>query len=49
MGGGLFAAVVALALSYFLAEAVVVMADCAQNLKMTRQIAEQYDKDRKKP
>jgi hypothetical protein len=48
MGGGLFAAFVVLVLCYFLAEAVVVMADSARNIKITRQIAEQYDKDRKK-
>jgi hypothetical protein len=34
--------------TYFLAEAVCMMANSAQNIKMTRQIAEQYDKDRKK-
>jgi hypothetical protein len=49
MGGGLFAAFVVLVVSYFLAEAVCMMADRAQNIKITRQIAEQYDKDRKKP
>jgi hypothetical protein len=49
MGGGLFAAFVVLVVSYFLAEAVCMMADSAQNIKITRQIAEQYDKDRKKP
>jgi hypothetical protein len=49
MGGGLLAAFVVLVVSYFLAEAVVVMAESARNIKITRQIAEQYDKDRKKP
>jgi hypothetical protein len=49
MGGGLFAAFVVLVVSYFLAEAICMMADSAQHIKMTRQIAEQYDKDRKKP
>ena len=48
MGGGLFAAFVVLVLSYFLAEAVVVMAESARNIKITRQIAEQYDKSAKK-
>ncbi len=47
-GGGLFMAFVVLVLSYFLAEAVVVLADIARNIKMTRQIAEQYDKGTKK-
>ena len=47
MGGGLFAAFVVLVLTYFLAEAVVVMAESARNLKITRQIAEQYDKKSK--
>jgi hypothetical protein len=49
MGGGLFAAFVVLVLCYFLAEVVRVMADSARNIKITRQIAEQYDKDTKKP
>jgi zinc-ribbon domain len=49
MGGGLFAAFVVLVVTSFLAEAVCMMADSAQNIKITRQIAEQYDKDRKKP
>jgi len=48
MGGGLFAAFVVLVLTYFLAEAVCMMAESARNLKITRQIAEQYDKDTKK-
>jgi hypothetical protein len=48
MGGGLFAAFVVLVLSYFLAETVILMSDSARNIKITRQIAEQYDKDRKK-
>jgi hypothetical protein len=48
MGGGLFAAFVVLVLSYFLAEAVCLMADSAHNIKITRQIAEQYDKATKK-
>jgi hypothetical protein len=48
MAGGLFAAFVVLVLSYFLAEAVLVLAESARNIKITRQIAEQYDKDRKK-
>ena len=48
MGGGLFAAFVVLVLTYFLAEAVVVLAESARNLKITRQIAEQYDKGTKK-
>jgi hypothetical protein len=49
MGGGLLAAFVVLVLCYFLAEAVLLMADIARNAKITRQIAEQYDKDTKKP
>jgi hypothetical protein len=49
MGGGLFAAFVVLVLCYFLAEAVLLMADIAKNAKITRQIAEQYDKDTKNP
>jgi len=48
MGGGLFAAFVVLVLTYFLAEAVCMMAESARNLKITRQIAEQYDKATKK-
>jgi hypothetical protein len=48
MGGGLFAAIVVLVFSYFLAEAVAMMADSARNIKITRQIAEQYDKGTKK-
>jgi hypothetical protein len=48
MGGGLFAAFVVLVLTYFLAEAVLVMAESARNLKITRQIAEQHDKTTKK-
>ncbi len=47
MGGGLFAAFVVLVVSYFLAEAVVLIAESAQNLKITRQIAEQHDKKSK--
>jgi hypothetical protein len=49
IGGGLFAAFVVLVLCYFLAESVLVMADIGKNAKITRQIAEQYDKDTKKP
>jgi hypothetical protein len=49
MGGGLFAAFVVLVVCYFLAEAVLLMTDIAKNAKITRQIAEQYDKDTKKP
>jgi hypothetical protein len=48
MIGGLLAAFVVLVVTYFLAELVCLMADSAQNIKTTRQIAEQYDKDRKK-
>lgn len=48
MGGGLFAAFVVLVLSYFLAETVLMLADSAWNVKITRQIAEQYDKSTKK-
>jgi len=48
MGGGLFAAFVVLVLTYFLAEAVCMMAESARNLKITRQIAEQHDKGTKK-
>jgi hypothetical protein len=48
MGGGLFTAFVVLVFSYFLAEAVAMMADSARNIKITRQIAEQYDKGTKK-
>jgi hypothetical protein len=48
MGSGLFAAFVVLVLTYFLAEAVCMMAESARNLKITRQIAEQYDKVTKK-
>ncbi len=48
MGGGLFAAFVVLVLTYFLAEAVYMMAESARNLKITRQIAEQHDKVTKK-
>jgi predicted nucleic acid-binding Zn ribbon protein len=48
MGGGLFAAFVVLVVSYFLAEAICMMADCARNIKITRQIAEQHDKSTKK-
>jgi signal transduction histidine kinase len=48
MGGGLFAAFVALVICYFSAEAIVLMADSARNIKITRQIAEQYDKKAKK-
>jgi len=47
MGGGLFAAFVVLVLTYFLAEAVCMMAESARNIKITRQIAEQYDKKSK--
>jgi len=49
MGGGLFAAFVVLVFSYFLAESVRMMAAIAKNSNITRQIAEQYDKDTKKP
>lgn len=48
MGGGLFAAFVVLVVCYFLSEAVCMMADSARNIKITRQIAEQYDKSAKK-
>jgi hypothetical protein len=41
---GLFMAFFVLAFFYFLAELVVVMADTAKNIKITRHIAEQYDK-----
>jgi hypothetical protein len=44
MAGGLFSAFVGLVLFYFLAEAVVVLVDIAKNIKMTRQIAEDYKK-----
>ena len=49
MGGGLFAAFVVFVFCYFLAESVRMMADIARNSNITRQIAEQYDKDTKKP
>ena len=48
MGGGLLAAFVVLVLCYVLAEAVLLMADIAKNAKITRQVAEQYDKNTKK-
>jgi len=48
MGGGLFAAFVVLVVCYFLSEAVVMMAESARNIKITRQVAEQYDKGAKK-
>jgi hypothetical protein len=48
IGGGLFAAFVVLVVCYFLAEAVSMMAESAWNIRMTRQIAEQHEKDRKK-
>jgi hypothetical protein len=41
---GLFMAFFVLAFFYFLAELVVVMADTAQNIKITRHIVEKYDK-----
>jgi len=44
MAGGLFSAFVGLVLFYFLAEAVIVLVDIAKNIKMTRQIAEDYKK-----
>ena len=44
MFGGLFTALFVLVIFYFLAEAVVVMADTAKNIKITRKIAEQYDR-----
>jgi hypothetical protein len=48
MGGGLLAAFVVLVICYFLAEAVVLMADSARNITRTREIAEKYDKNAKK-
>jgi hypothetical protein len=47
MGGGLLAAFVVLVICYFLAEAICMMADSARNIKRTRQIAEQYEKNKK--
>lgn len=44
IAGGLFAAFIALVFFYFLAEAVVVMVDIAKNTKITRQVAEKYNK-----
>ena len=44
MAAGLFTAFFVLALFYFLAEVVVVMTDTAKNIKITRGIAEKYDK-----
>ena len=44
MAGGLFSAFVGLVLFYFLAEAVVVLVDIAKNIKITREIAEQFKK-----
>jgi hypothetical protein len=44
MAGGLFSAVIGLVLFYFLAEAVSVLFDIANNIKITREIADQYKK-----
>jgi hypothetical protein len=44
MFGGLFTALFVLVIFYFLGEAVVVMSDASRNLKITRKIAEQYDR-----
>jgi hypothetical protein len=44
MFGGLFTALFVMVFFYFLAEAVVVMADTAKNIKITRKIAEQYNR-----
>jgi hypothetical protein len=44
MFGGLFTALFVLVVFYFMGEIVVVMADSARNLKITKEIAEQYDK-----
>jgi hypothetical protein len=42
--GGLFAALIVLVFFYFLAEAVIVMVEIAENTKITRQVAEKYNK-----
>ena len=44
MFGGLFTALFVLVVFYFLGEVIVVMSDSARNLKITRNIAEQYDR-----
>jgi hypothetical protein len=44
IAGGLLSAFVGLVFFYFLAEAVIVLVDIARNIKMTREIAEQYKK-----
>jgi hypothetical protein len=44
MFGGIFTAILALVIFYFLSEAVMVMADTAKNIKTTRQVAEKYNK-----
>lgn len=44
IAAGLFMAFFVLAFFYFLAELIAVMADAAQNIKITRRIVEQYDK-----
>jgi hypothetical protein len=41
---GLFTALFVLVIFYFLGETVIVMSDAARNLKITRKIAEQYDR-----
>jgi hypothetical protein len=44
MFGGLFTALFVLVIFYFLGETVVLISDAARNLKITRKIAEQYDR-----
>lgn len=44
--GGLLSSFGMLVLMYFLSESVVVMVDLARNMKVTRQIAEQYSKNK---
>jgi hypothetical protein len=49
IASGLLVAFLVLVFFYFLAEAVVVMTDIAKNIKITRQIAEQYGRSKKNP
>jgi hypothetical protein len=44
IAGGLFAAFIVLVFFYFLAESVIVMVEIAKNTKITRQVAEKYNK-----
>ncbi len=44
MAGGLFSAFVGLLLCYFLSEVVIVLADVAKNIKMTRLLTEDHKK-----